>query len=77
MRQRRRKCGALQGGVQPKAVGGHRARAERTRNMPIMLVTLDVSKVSGWLNADVFCRVARKGMRCGARGGPEGARGRA
>ena len=26
---------------------GRRARAKRTRNMPAMLVTLDVSKVSG------------------------------
>ena len=28
------------------------AGAERTENMYCMLVTLDVSKVSGWLNAD-------------------------
>ena len=34
-----------------------RARAERTRNMPCMSVTLDVSKLSGWLNAAAFCRV--------------------
>jgi len=32
------------------------ARAERTRNMAYMLVTLDVSKLSGWLNADASCR---------------------
>ena len=31
---------------------GHRARAERTSNIFCMFVTLDVSKVSGWLNAD-------------------------
>jgi len=31
--------------------GGHRARAERTKNMELMSVTLDVSKLSGWLNA--------------------------
>ena len=42
--------------------------AERTRNMEFMDVTLDVSKLSGWLNA-VFCRVegggyeARRGAR--------------
>ena len=34
-----------------------RARAERTRNMWYMVVTLDVSKLSGWLKADAFCRV--------------------
>ena len=34
-----------------------RARAERTENMLYMLVTLDVSKLSGWLNADAYCRV--------------------
>ena len=36
------------------------ARAERTRNMACMVVTLDVLKLSGWLNADAFCRVARR-----------------
>ena len=39
---------------------GGRARAERTRNMRCMVVTLDVSKLSGWLNADAFCRVERR-----------------
>eukprot|EP00964_Phaeocystis_antarctica_P046886 scaffold27099_cov53-Phaeocystis_antarctica.AAC.2 len=29
--------------------------------MAYMVVTLDVSKLSGWLNADAFCRV---GGRC-------------
>ena len=37
-----------------------RARAERTKNMDRMSVTLDVSKLSGWLNADALCRVERK-----------------
>ena len=32
---------------------------ERTANMPLMLVTLAVSKLSGWLNADADCRVER------------------
>ena len=31
--------------------------AERTWNMYCMVVTLDVSKLSGWLNACAFCRV--------------------
>ena len=34
-----------------------RARAERTSNMDHMSVTLDVSKLSGWLNADAPCGV--------------------
>ena len=33
-----------------------RARAERTINMFCMVVTLDVSKLSGWLNAYAACR---------------------
>ena len=37
-----------------------RARAERTVNMYRMFVTLDVSKISGWLNADASCRVERE-----------------
>ena len=40
-----------------KAAGGYRACAERTWNMPYMVVTLDVSKLSGWLNAATPCRV--------------------
>ncbi len=28
--------------------------------MDCMLVTLDVSKLSGWLNADAYCRVERE-----------------
>ena len=39
--------------------GGHRARAERTWNIQRMSVTLDVSKLSGWLNTDAYCRVER------------------
>ena len=34
-----------------------RARAERTENIDCMVVTLDVSRLSGWLNADAYCRV--------------------
>ena len=57
---------ACAGRVRLKA-GGHRARAERTENMPRMSVTLDVSKLSGWLNADAPCRVER--LACDARRG--------
>ena len=34
-----------------------RARAERTVKMPCIFVTLDVSRLSGWLNTAAFCRV--------------------
>ena len=30
---------------------------QRTLNMPYMLLTLDVSKLSGWLKAGAPCRV--------------------
>jgi hypothetical protein len=55
---------------------GVRARAERTENMPPMLVTLEVSKLlSGWLNEFAFCRESKGGRtRCGARCGPGGGR---
>ena len=52
------------GSARLKAVGT-RARAERTANMDCMVVTLDVSKLSGWLNADADCRVERRA--CDAR----------
>ena len=35
---------------------GVRARVERTSNMCCMFVTLDVSRLSGWLNANAVCR---------------------
>ena len=44
--------------------------AERTLNMSVMVVTRDVSKLSGWLNADARCRVeghAIYGARCANR----------
>ena len=37
-----------------------RARAERTWNMYPMFVTLDVSRLSDWLNEDAYCRVKRE-----------------
>ena len=36
------------------------ARAERTSSMYPMFATLDVSKLSGWLNAFALCRVKRE-----------------
>ena len=44
---------------------GARARAERTRNIHFMVVTLDVSKLSGWLNLYADCRVKRRACDAG------------
>jgi len=52
-----------------------RAREERTSNILRMSVTLDRSKLSGWLNASAFCRVkGRHGKRvtCKLGGGVAG-----
>ena len=48
---------------------GSRAREERTQNMKRISMTLEVSKLSGWSNADACCAESRKeGMvRCGER----------
>jgi hypothetical protein len=46
---------------------GPRARAERTENMLLMSVTLEVSKLSGWLKADP-CRVEGRACDAGERG---------
>ena len=43
-----------------------RARAERTQNMYAMSVTLDVSRLSGWLNAYAYCRVGKRSIGGGA-----------
>ena len=48
-------------GVRCGGVHTGRACAERTSNMPPMSVTLDVSRLSGWLNADASCPVERGG----------------
>ena len=55
---------AWTGRVRLKALGA-RARAERTWNMVLMSVTLDVSKLSGWLNAYASCRVERRACGVG------------
>ena len=44
---------------------GVRACAERTLNMDLMSVTLDVLKLSGWLNADAPYRVGRRAYDAG------------
>ena len=56
--------GMCTGRARLKAVGA-RARAERTRNILYMFVTLDVSKLSGWLNAYADCRVERRACDAG------------
>ena len=58
-----------------------RTRAERTPNMPDMVMTLDVSKLSGWLKASALCRVegkrrAKKGRHAGGAGRRDGVWGR-
>eukprot|EP00964_Phaeocystis_antarctica_P028340 scaffold15977_cov53-Phaeocystis_antarctica.AAC.3 len=69
-------CGSARAACTARGPGcegwGGRACAERTWNMLSMSVTLDVSKLSGWLKADAYCRVQRRGVRCGARCGPGG-----
>ena len=41
-------------------IRGRARGGERTLNIWRMFVTLDVSKLSGWLNADADCRVERR-----------------
>eukprot|EP00964_Phaeocystis_antarctica_P063591 scaffold38171_cov50-Phaeocystis_antarctica.AAC.11 len=43
--------------------GWHGHARSRTRNMYPMLVTLDVSRLSGWLNDVAPCRVQREAYR--------------
>ena len=45
--------------------GWHGQAQERTSNMPYMFMTLEVSKVSGRLNAFVYCRVQRGAWEAG------------
>ena len=66
---------ACRGGLDCRLGAGH--GEERTRNMPYMVVTLEVLKLSGWLNADADCRESKGGYRCGTRCGPGGGRRRA
>ena len=55
---------ACTGRARLKAVGG-RARAARTENIWRMFVTLDVLKLSGWLNLYARCRVERRACDVG------------
>ena len=51
-----------------------KAGAERTPKMEYMFVTLDVSKLSGWLNADADCRAERRACDAGRGAGCGGSR---
>ena len=42
-------------------VGGRARGKERTENIWYTVVTLEVSKLSGWLNADAYCRESNGG----------------
>ena len=55
----------MRGGGRREAGWGVRARAERTASMPPMVVTLDVSKLSGWLNNPAPCRAERRAYGAG------------
>ena len=50
---------ARRGGLDCRLGAGH--GEERTVNMLSMSVTLEVSKLSGWLNADADCRESKGG----------------
>ncbi len=65
MRQRRMRQRASEGPNGYLEQGVHRARAERTLNIDIMSVTLDVSRLSGWLNVDASCGVDRRALEAG------------
>ena len=51
--------GVCTGRARLKAVGP----AERTLNISFMFVTFEVSKLSGSLNFDAYCRVERRACR--------------
>ena len=71
----RRALRCRRGSVRGDGDGMHGARLKaggwctRTLNMLLMVVTLDVSKLSFWLNADARCRVERRA--CDAGGGAD------
>jgi hypothetical protein len=58
-----------------QGLGAKGTRGERTLNMLSMVVTLEVSKLSGWLKAVADCRVEGKACDAGVRGASWEARG--
>ena len=57
---------ACRGGLDCRLGAGH--GEARTQNMPNMFVTLEVSKLSGWLNALASCRESKGGHTVVGRG---------
>ena len=51
--------------------GGASSVQERTWNVKLMSVTLEVSRLSGWLNADALYRVGRRAYDAGRGAGRE------
>ncbi len=56
----RRRRRMQRAGKAPTVEAEGRQRAERTENMEPIAVTLDVLRLSGWLNADAPCRVEKE-----------------
>eukprot|EP00964_Phaeocystis_antarctica_P111984 scaffold76209_cov58-Phaeocystis_antarctica.AAC.2 len=56
-------CAACRGGLDCRLGAGY--GEERTKNMQYMSVTLDVSKLSGWLNAYAVCQVGCRAYKAG------------
>jgi hypothetical protein len=56
-----RHTGGTHGNGPTQGLGAKGTRGERTKNMACMVVTLEVSKLSGWLKADASCRVEGRG----------------
>ena len=63
--------GAHAGRTRLEGSGG----TERTKNMRVIFVTRDVSKISGWLNTAARCRVESRACDTGARCANRKARG--
>ena len=57
---------ACMGGLDCSLYRGKASREEHTLNMDCMFVTLDVLKLSGWLNAFVPCRGSQARSACAA-----------
>ena len=62
---RRQRTSGMHGERARLCEGCYRACAERTSNMPPTSATLDVLKLSGWLNADARCRVKSRACDAG------------
>jgi len=62
-----RHTSGMHGNGLTQGLGAKGTRGERTLNMKNMSVTLEVSKLSGWLNAEADCRV--EGRAHAMRGG--------